>query len=130
MNETHFYLDGKTSSKSRVDMSARFNNGENNVFLISLKAGGVGLNLTGADVIIHFDPWWNPSVMEQATARAYRFGQKNTVQVFNIIARNSIEEKILKLQESKRSIIDNVINDNTQTLGKLTQEDIKWIFEL
>ncbi len=130
LNQTHFYLDGKTSSKSRVDMSARFNNGENNVFLISLKAGGVGLNLTGADVIIHFDPWWNPSVMEQATARAYRFGQKNTVQVFNIIARNSIEEKILKLQDSKRSIIDNVINDNAQTLGKLTQEDIKWIFEL
>ncbi len=130
MNETHFYLDGKTSSKSRVDMSARFNHGENKVFLISLKAGGVGLNLTGADVIIHFDPWWNPSVMEQATARAYRFGQKNTVQVFNIIARNSIEEKILKLQDSKRSIIDNVINDNTQTLGKLTQDDIKWIFEL
>ncbi len=130
LNEPHFYLDGKTSSKARVDMSARFNNGENNIFLISLKAGGVGLNLTGADVIVHFDPWWNPSVMEQATARAYRFGQKNTVQVFNIIAKNSIEEKIVKLQDSKRSIIDNVINDNTQTLGKLTKDDIKWMFEL
>ncbi len=130
LDEPHFYLDGKTSSKNRIDMSARFNNGENNIFLISLKAGGVGLNLTGADVVIHFDPWWNPSVMEQATARAYRFGQKNTVQVFNIIARNSIEEKIVKLQESKKSIIDNVINDNTQTLGRLTEDDIKWIFDL
>ncbi len=130
MDIHHFYLDGKTSSKNRIDMSARFNNGENDVFLISLKAGGVGLNLTGADVIIHFDPWWNPSVMEQATARAYRYGQENRVQVFNVIARNSIEEKILKLQENKRSIIDNVINDNTQTLSKLTKDDIKWIFDL
>ncbi len=129
-HEPHFYLDGKTTSKQRTDMTARFNNGENNVFLISLKAGGVGLNLTGADVIIHFDPWWNPSVMEQATARAYRFGQKNRVQVFNIIAKNSIEEKILKLQENKRSIIDNVINDNAQTLSKLSEDDIKWMFEL
>lgn len=129
-NESHFYLDGKTSSKNRIDMSARFNNGENNVFLISLKAGGIGLNLTGADVVIHFDPWWNPSVMEQATDRAYRFGQKNTVQVFNIIAKNSIEEKIVKLQDSKRSIIDNVINDNTKSFSKFTEDDIRFIFDI
>lgn len=126
----YFYLDGKTKPKERLESSMRFNNGERDVFLISLKAGGVGLNLTGADVVIHFDPWWNPAIMEQATDRAYRYGQKKVVQVINIIAKDTVEEKILQMQERKKGLIDKVIEDNVDTLAKLSEDDIKWLFEL
>lgn len=98
----YMYLDGSTDVKERGKLVEEFNGGKGQVFLISLKAGGTGLNLTGADMVIHFDPWWNPAVEDQATDRAYRIGQKNTVQVLKLITKGTIEEKIFELQEAKR----------------------------
>jgi SNF2 family DNA or RNA helicase len=125
---TYFYLDGATKSKERMEMTQRFNQGERDMFLISLKAGGVGLNLTGADVVIHYDPWWNPSVMEQASDRAHRFGQQRAVQVFNLVAKDSIEEKIMQLQQKKRKLIDAVMVEGGHMLSALTQEEIRELF--
>lgn len=124
----YFYIDGATPAKRRNDMADKFNNGENPIFLISLKAGGTGLNLTGADIVIHFDPWWNPAVMDQASDRAHRIGQKNVVQVFNVVAKDTIEEKIIALQEKKRDLIDLVITDGANLISKLTSEEIYELF--
>ena len=95
-----------------MELVKDFNEGANRVFLISLKAGGTGLNLTSADIVIHFDPWWNPAVENQATDRAHRIGQKNVVEVIKIIAKGTIEEKILALQEDKKKLISKVVEDN------------------
>ena len=106
-------------------------NNDINVFLISLKAGGVGLNLTSASLVIHFDPWWNPAIEDQATDRAHRFGQKNVVEVIKLIAKGSIEEKIIKLQESKKEIINEVMSGNYTNgsfLSSLSEEEIKELF--
>jgi SNF2 family DNA or RNA helicase len=111
------YLDGKVSSINRMKMVDEFNNGENNVFLVSLKAGGTGLNLTSADIVIHFDPWWNPAVEDQATDRAHRIGQKNVVEVIKLIASGTIEEKIIQLQDSKRELIDKILGDDLSVGG-------------
>lgn len=97
-----FYLDGQTPAQSRVDMCRRFNEGEAELFLISLKAGGTGLNLTGADTVILYDLWWNPAVEEQAIGRAHRMGQKQVVQVIRLVTEGTIEEKILELQQRKK----------------------------
>ena len=105
-------------------MVKEFNEGETPVFLISLKAGGVGLNLTGADMVIHYDPWWNLAAQNQATDRAHRIGQKKKVTVYKLIVKNSIEEKIQKLQETKRDLADQVIGGETGQLGQLNQEDL------
>jgi superfamily II DNA or RNA helicase len=129
-NISHFYLYGGTKAKDRMDMVKRFNRGETDVFLISLKAGGTGLNLTGADMVIHFDPWWNPAVEEQATDRAYRIGQKNVVQVFKLITKGSIEEKIFELQQKKRALIDSVIKPGEDFISKMNVHDIRSLFEL
>lgn len=120
------YLDGSVSINKRMDAIDEFNNDITNVFLISTKAGGTGLNLTSADIVIHFDPWWNPAVEDQATDRAHRFGQKNVVEVIKLIAKDTIEEKILKLQERKRSLINSVIkNDNpSNILNNLSFDEI------
>lgn len=123
----YFYLDGKTPSKERVEMANRFNHGENNLFLISLKAGGTGLNLTGADTVILYDLWWNPAVEEQAAGRAHRMGQKNTVQVMRLVARGTIEEKIYEMQQKKRELIEQVIQPGEGALASLSEEDIKEI---
>ncbi len=124
-----FYLDGSTPSFERTEMSKRFNGGEKDVFLISLKAGGTGLNLTGADVVIHFDPWWNPAVMEQASDRAYRFGQIKNVQVFYLVTKESVEEKIIVLQEKKKELIKSIISDSGEIIiDKMTKEDVIEIF--
>ena len=104
-------------------------NKEIKVFLISLKAGGTGLNLTGADMVIHYDPWWNASAENQATDRAYRIGQKNNVQVYKLITQNSIEEKIYELQQKKAQLIDNMLDTKTSFIGKLSKEDIMKLFE-
>ncbi|MCL2361748.1 MAG: DEAD/DEAH box helicase [Defluviitaleaceae bacterium] len=125
---SYFYLDGATKAKERMDMTTRFNAGEKDIFLISLKAGGTGLNLTGADVVIHYDPWWNPSVMDQASDRAHRYGQKKAVQVFNIVAKDSIEEKIMALQEKKRGLIDSVITEGGSFINLLTEEEVRKLF--
>lgn len=124
-----FYLDGSTPTDMRVDMARRFNGGEKEVFLISLKAGGTGLNLTGADMVIHYDPWWNPAVMDQASDRAYRIGQKRAVQVIKLAAHNSIEEQILKLAEKKRGLADGVIKENKSLLSSLSREELLKLFE-
>ncbi len=101
---SHYILKGDTPKTERMRLVNRFNTDDTKVFLISLKAGGTGLNLTGADVVIHYDPWWNESVMNQATDRAYRIGQNRSVQVYKLILKNTVEEKIVKLQEKKSAL--------------------------
>lgn len=124
-----FYLDGKTPSYERLELADRFNGGERDVFLISLKAGGTGLNLVGADMVIHYDPWWNPAVTDQASDRAYRIGQTRAVQVIRLAARGTIEEKILKLQEAKRSLANDIVRVNNDAFGNLSNEEILSLFE-
>ena len=94
------------------------------MFLISLKAGGVGLNLTGADVVIHYDPWWNVAAQNQATDRAHRIGQQKKVTVYKLIVKQSVEEKIQKLQEAKKDLADKVINGETNQLSTMSQEEL------
>jgi len=121
----YFYLDGATKTEDRGRMVKDFNGGEGDVFLISLKAGGTGLNLTGADMVIHYDPWWNPAVEDQATDRAYRIGQKNSVQVIKLITKGTIEEKIYELQQKKKVMIDSVIKPGEAILSKLSEQELK-----
>ncbi|MCK1992000.1 DEAD/DEAH box helicase [Peribacillus muralis] len=125
--QDYFYLDGHTPSKERVDVCNRFNSGERDIFLISLKAGGTGLNLTGADTVILYDLWWNPAVEEQAADRAHRMGQKNVVQVIKLVARGTIEEKMNELQEKKKQLIGEIIDPGEVSSSALTEEDIKEI---
>ena len=113
-----------------MDLVDEFNENPNvKVFLISLKAGGTGLNLTGADMVIHYDPWWNLSTENQATDRAYRIGQKNNVQVYKLTTKNSIEEKIYELQQKKAELIDNMLDTKTSFINTLSKEDIMRLFE-
>ena len=126
----YFYLHGGTPSDERVEMCDRFNNGEKSIFLISLKAGGTGLNLTGADTVIMYDLWWNPAVEDQATGRAHRFGQKKVVQVIRLLAEGTIEEKIYELQQKKRELIDTVIQPGEKMLTGLSEEDIKELLNI
>ncbi len=128
----YFYLDGSTKASERVQLVNEFNESDKvKIFLISLKAGGTGLNLTSADIVIHFDPWWNPAIEDQATDRAHRFGQKNVVEVIKLIAIGSIEEKIIKLQESKKEIINEIMSGNYTNggfLSSLSADEIKELF--
>lgn len=128
----YFYLDGSTKASERVQLVNEFNESNKvKIFLISLKAGGTGLNLTSADVVIHFDPWWNPAIEDQATDRAHRFGQKNVVEVIKLIAKGSIEEKIIKLQESKKEIINEIMSGNYTNggfLSSLSADEIRDLF--
>lgn len=126
----YFYLHGQTPSQERVQMSERFNNGEKSVFLISLKAGGTGLNLTGADTVILYDLWWNPAVEDQATGRAHRFGQKKVVQVIRMVTKGTIEDKIYALQQKKRELIDQVIQPGEQMLSSLSEQDIRELLSI
>ncbi|WP_238475840.1 SNF2 helicase associated domain-containing protein [Clostridium manihotivorum] len=130
-NMKYMYLDGNTKSKLRMDMVKEFNEGDAEVFLISLKAGGAGLNLTGADIVIHFDPWWNPAVEEQATDRAHRIGQQKTVEVIKLLTKGTIEEKIYNLQEKKKEMIKNVMDEDMNEdniITQMTQEDLESLF--
>ncbi|WP_462408590.1 DEAD/DEAH box helicase [Neobacillus sp. Marseille-QA0830] len=122
-----FYLDGQTPAEERVQICERFNRGERDLFLISLKAGGTGLNLMGADTVILYDTWWNPAVEEQAADRAHRMGQKNTVQVIKLVARGTIEEKMNELQEKKRHLVQEVLDSDEKAMAVLTEEDIREI---
>ncbi|MBW9145375.1 SNF2 helicase associated domain-containing protein [Clostridium sp. CM027] len=128
----YLYLEGKTKAKDRIKLVDEFNNScESLVFLISLKAGGTGLNLTSANLVIHFDPWWNPAVENQATDRAHRIGQKNVVEVIKLVTKGTIEEKIILLQENKKHLIDSVITGeltSSDILGKLTKKELLEIF--
>lgn len=126
----YFYLDGETPARNRVDMVNAFNRGENKLFLISLKAGGTGLNLVGADTVIHLDPWWNPAVEDQATDRAYRIGQKNPVSVYKLVTKGTIEEKIYELQKKKKELIDSVIQPGESFLTKMSVEEVRSLFDM
>ena len=129
-NIKYFKLTGATKVDERIELVDKFNEDSDvKVFLISLKAGGTGLNLTGADMVIHYDPWWNISTENQATDRAYRIGQKNNVQVYKLITKNSIEEKIYELQEKKASLANSMLDTKTSFVNKLSKEDIMKLFE-
>ncbi|AFV03527.1 Superfamily II DNA [Dehalobacter sp. UNSWDHB] len=125
----HFYLSGSTKALERTQMAQAFNNGQGKVFLISLRAGGTGLNLTGADTVIHFDPWWNPAVEDQATDRAHRIGQNNSVQVIKLLTQGTIEEKVNALQAKKKKLIDSVIQPGETILSKLTEQELNALFD-
>ena len=119
-----FYtITGATPKEKRLQLVKAFNKDETKVFLISLKAGGVGLNLTGADVVIHYDPWWNLAVQNQATDRTHRIGQTRMVVVYRLIAKGTIEEKIQELQESKRALSEQIIQGDAGQLGGMSKED-------
>jgi len=121
------YLDGKT--KDRITPIKSFEtNPEIKLFLISLKAGGTGLNLTAADTVILYDPWWNPMVENQAIDRTHRIGQTHKVQVFRLITKGTVEEKILQLQQNKRELFETVIEGGQNVLKAMTKEDIKKLF--
>ena len=119
-----YKITGETAKEKRIELVHDFNEGTVPVFLISLKAGGTGLNLTGADVVIHYDPWWNLAVQNQATDRAHRIGQKNIVTVYKLIAKNSIEEKILQMQEAKKHLADEILSGEMGGLSALTKEEL------
>ncbi len=127
-NIGYFCIRGDTKIADRNRFVKQFNEGENNVFLISLKAGGTGLNLTGADTVIHVDPWWNPAVEDQATDRCYRIGQMKNVHVIKLLSKGTIEEKIYKLQQKKQKLADAVIEHQEDLLNKLTKEELLEIF--
>lgn len=120
----HYVITGATPKDKRLHMVKAFNQDQTPVFLISLKAGGVGLNLTGADVVIHYDPWWNQAVQNQATDRAHRIGQKNKVVVYKVIMKHSIEEKIQKLQETKKDLADQIVNAQAGQIASMNREEL------
>lgn len=120
-----FYtLTGSTPKEERIRMVGMFQKDEIPVFLISLKAGGTGLNLTAADIVIHYDPWWNVAAQNQATDRTHRIGQEKQVSVFKLIMKDTIEENIMKLQESKRNLAEQIITEGTLSLSSLTKDDL------
>ena len=126
----YYEITGETPKKSRLELVKAFNKGDTPLFLISLKAGGVGLNLTGADVVIHYDPWWNLAVQNQATDRAHRIGQTKKVTVYKLIAKNTIEEKIEKIQEAKRKLAGQIIGGETGNLSGLGREELLELLEI
>lgn len=121
---TFFKLTGQTSKEERIRMVEAFNAGDTQVFFISLKAGGTGLNLTSADIVIHFDPWWNLAAQNQATDRTHRIGQKNVVTVYKLIAKGTIEEKIVKLQEAKQELAEQVLGGENMDRATLSKEEL------
>ena len=128
-----YYIDGSVSSKKRMELVEKFNHDNTDVFIITLKAGGTGLNLTSATVVIHLDLWWNPQVENQATDRAHRIGQKNTVEVIRLITKGTIEERILELQNKKRKLAELLIdneNNNENNFSQLTEDDIKMLLSM
>jgi SNF2 family DNA or RNA helicase len=123
------YLDGST--KDRTERIDHFQNDPTiTAFLISLKAGGSGLNLTAADTVIHYDPWWNPAVEDQASDRAHRIGQKKVVTVYRLVAEGTIEEKILQLKEKKRALVNSVLSEDEGGSKKLSKADLDELFRL
>ena len=120
----YYKIIGETSKKKRVELVDSFNSGSTPVFLISLKAGGTGLNLTGADVVVHYDPWWNVAAQNQATDRAHRIGQTKAVTVYKLIAKDTIEEKIQKMQEKKQNLADSVLNGEFVNLSTMTKDEL------
>ena len=132
-NISTYTIDGSVSSKKRMELVSKFNKDNTNVFIITLKAGGTGLNLTGADVVIHLDLWWNPQVENQATDRAHRIGQKNTVEVIKLICKGTIEQRILELQDKKKKLANILLeteNRDQNIIASLSEADIKKLLQL
>ena len=123
----YLMLTGQTDK--RAELVARFQHGEAPVFLLSLKAGGTGLNLTAAEVVIHYDPWWNPAAEAQATDRAHRIGQDKPVFVYKLVGKGTIEEKILTLQEKKQALFSSILDDGASVAKKLSEDDVAFLFE-
>ena len=123
------YLDGSTPQAARQARVAAFQEGDAPLFLISLKAGGFGLNLTAADYVIHLDPWWNPAVQAQATDRAHRIGQERPVTVYRLITKDSIEDSIVKMHASKRELADALLDDGAATAGLSADELVELLTE-
>ena len=124
-----YYLDGSTKAADRQKAVADFQaNDEVKIFLISLKAGGVGLNLTAADYVYMVDPWWNPATEQQAIDRTHRIGQKKSVFAYKLICKDSIEEKILQLQQKKKTLSADLISDENGFIKKLTKDDVAYLF--
>jgi SNF2 family DNA or RNA helicase len=123
------YLDGKVRNRAQKIKSFQ-QNPKISAFLISLKAGGVGVNLTAADYVFHLDPWWNPAVEQQATDRAHRIGQEKRVFVYKYIMKNSIEEKILSLQQKKKQLSDKLITSDSSFIKQLTRKDLELLFDI
>ena len=130
------YLDGQTPAEERIALVKQFNAGAEagedaaDVFLISLKAGGSGLNLTGADMVIHYDPWWNPAVEDQATDRVHRIGQTRSVQVLRLITKDTVEQGVLEMSQRKRALFDQVITSGDTIPTQLTEQEILALFQL
>ena len=120
----YYKIIGDTPKEERLQLVRHFNDDDTPVFLISLKAGGTGLNLTGADVVIHYDPWWNFAAQNQATDRAHRIGQTKPVAVYKLIAAATIEEKIIKMQAAKKDLADAILTGTSESLASLTKEEL------
>lgn len=123
-NISSYTIKGETGKEKRMQYVNAFNQDDTPVFLISLKAGGTGLNLVGADIVIHYDPWWNIAAQNQATDRAHRIGQKNVVTVYQMITKGTIEEKIVQLQKSKQELVDQVLTGDSTSLTSMSKEDL------
>jgi SNF2 family DNA or RNA helicase len=120
----YYTITGATAKEKRMELVNAFNTDQVPVFLISLKAGGTGLNLTGADVVIHYDPWWNVAAQNQATDRAHRIGQTKVVTVFKLIVKNSIEEKIVKMQQEKADLADAILSGDGSNVVNMSKDDL------
>lgn len=127
---SYYMLTGKTSKENRKYLVDQFQQDDTSVFLISLKAGGTGLNLTAAEAVIHYDPWWNQSAQNQATDRAHRIGQKQTVQVYKLVMKNSIEEKIQRLQKQKKELADMFVEGNDGSISRMSREEMLELFKI
>ena len=127
---TTMYLDGETPADERLKLTEEFNLGKTDIFLISLRAGGYGLNLTGANLVIHYDPWWNPATEEQATDRAYRIGQTKDVQVIRLVTGQSIEEQVVELGLRKKALFDRLITPGEASFEGMSEQDIRALFEM
>lgn len=128
-NIRYFVLQGSTKKEQRARMVEEFNRDDTSVFCISLKAGGTGLNLTGADIVIHYDPWWNVAVENQATDRAHRIGQKNVVTVYKLITKGTIEEKIIKLQQMKKELAEEVLSGDEIKTASFQRDELLELLE-
>lgn len=126
----YFYLDGSTPAAERVELCSRFNEGERELFLLSLKAGGTGLNLTGADTVILYDLWWNPAVEQQAADRAHRIGQRKVVQIIRLVSEGTVEDKMVELQQRKLGLIDDVLSPESVASSSLTEADLRELLAL
>ena len=126
---SYYSLTGSTPKKERMELMQKFNQDETSVFCISLKAGGTGLNLTGADMVIHYDPWWNVAAENQATDRAHRIGQKRVVTVYKLVAEHTIEEKVLELQQKKKELADQVLSGEEMGSVLFDREELLKLFQ-